>query len=150
MNKKAKVDTSNVDPEAVRSLVLEAHSDGPLKRCIYAGIVDKLEKYKDLVSWDYRDKDDLFCEVIQYLWTEGAANILATPATASMETRLRKLAEKHTMNYTKSLVQKRKKLTKKKHLIGCGAILSDYELRLMKRQERRELEHKGRQFVAYA
>src|SRR5258708_6698559 len=104
---KKKVDTSAVDPEAVRSLVIEAYSDGSYRKCIYAGIIQKLDKFTDLASWDYKDKDDLFLEVIEYLWAEGAANILATPATASMETRLRKLAERHTMNYTKALVRRK-------------------------------------------
>jgi hypothetical protein len=121
-----------VSEQAKEELVLRAYEPGPYRKCIYAGILDRLEMAQDLAAWHYKDKDDLFYEVIEYLWSEGAANILTTPAKASMETRLRKLAYRHTQMYVTELIRSRNKVKKHKYKAEGASFVSEEELQEMK------------------
>jgi hypothetical protein len=82
-----------------------------LKGCIYAGILSQFVKAADLVPWGIKDKDDLYGEIVEYLWKEKAEEIATSPAIASIETRLRRLAERHTRIYITSLLREREKAT---------------------------------------
>jgi hypothetical protein len=138
-------DNLNIE-QAKRELVLKAFEDGSYKKCIYAGIIDQLEKAKDLTQWDYNDKDDVFLDFIRYLLEEGAARILTTPATASMETRLRRYAEKHTRQYyVTPLIRRRNSVKRNKYKIDVGSmcVVTDDELSAVKSRERREAKEKG-------
>lgn len=118
-----------------RLLVFHAQLLTDFKPCIYAGILSRLKNATDLCPLDYAD--DLYSEVLK-LMLEGKAEEFLIPGTASIETRLRRLAARHTQIYLKSLIDKRKSVEANRHRIDCGRVVSDAELKVIKRQENHE------------
>ncbi len=95
-------------------LVIREH-----KGVIYEAILRQLHKFSDLCSVEDK-KDTLFEEIVALAWERG----LHEPGSAKLSTRLRSLARKHTMNFTKSLTRgatkKRKLSLLTKLLVGSS------------------------------